>query len=56
MKVGDLVLQLGWEADGAGIVIKIWNAGGEQNYATVQWSGGVCDMDWDQLEVISESR
>ena len=56
MKIGDLVLQLGWEADSAGVVVKIWNAGGEQNYATVQWADGQCAMAWHQLEVISESR
>ena len=56
MKVGDLVVQLGWEADGAGIVSKVWNAGGELNYATVHWPGGVVDMSSDDLEVIIESR
>ncbi len=60
MKIGDLVLQLGWEADGAGIVTKIWTGigypGGEQNYAAVQWPGGRCDMKWDQLKVINASR
>ena len=56
MKVGDLVVQRGWEADGAGIVSKIWNAGGERNYVTVLWPGGVVDMSSDDLEVISASR
>ena len=64
MKVGDLVLQLGWEADGVGLVTKTWNAGPfagggpDQNYATVLWSGGECEynMNWDQLKVINESR
>ena len=63
MQVGDLVVQLGWEADGAGLVTKAWNAGPftsagskDQNYATVLWPGGECDMNWDQLKVINESR
>ena len=56
MQVGDLVVQLGWEACGAGIVSKIWNAGGERYYATVHWPDGVVDMSSDDLEVISESR
>jgi len=59
MKVGDLVVQLGWEADGAGIVTKIWTGigyAGEQNWAAVLWPGGECDMNWDQLKVINESR
>ena len=60
MKVGDLVVQLGWEADGAGIVTKIWNeyvvGGPDQNWAAVLWPGGACEMNWNQLEVISESR
>ena len=60
MKVGDLVVQLGWEADGAGIVTKIWTVIGysdsEQSYAAVLWPGGACEMNWNQLEGISESR
>ena len=56
MQVGDLVLQLGWEADGAGIITKIWNAGGEQNYAAVQWPQGACNVAWNQLKVINASR
>ena len=56
MKIGDLVVQLGWEADGAGIVSKVWNAGGERNYATVHWPDVVVDMSSDDLEVISEGR
>ena len=56
MKAGDLVVQLGWEACGAGIVSKIWNAGGVRNYVTVQWPDGVVDMSYDDLEVISGSR
>ena len=60
MKIGDLVVQLGWETDGAGIVTKIWTgigySGSEKNYAAVQWPGGACEMKWDQLEVVSENR
>ena len=61
MKAGDLVLQLGWETDGAGLVIKAWNAGPfvsgpDRYYATVLWPGGECDHAWDQLKVINESR
>ena len=60
MQVGDLVIQLGWEADGIGIVTKIWNeyvvAGPDQNWAAVQWPQGACDMKWNQLKVINESR
>ena len=56
MKVGDLVVQRGWDAAGAGIVSKIWNAGGERNYVTVHWPDGVVDMSYDDLEVISGSR
>ena len=56
MKVGDLVVQLGWETHGAGIVSKIRSVGGERNYITVHWPDGVVDMSSDDLEVISESR
>mgnify|MGYP001168123226 FL=1 len=59
MKVGDLVVHVGWEADGAGIVTKIWTGigyAGEQNWAAVQWPQGACDMEWNQLKVVSESR
>ena len=56
MKVGDLVVQKGWEADGAGIVIRVWNPGSVRGRITVQWHKGVVDMYRTQLEVISESR
>ena len=56
MKVGDLVVQRGWEADGAGIVSKIRSAGGARTYVTVHWRDGVVDMSSDDLEVISGSR
>ena len=58
MKVGDLVVQLGWEADGAGLVTKVYGhrGHGEPAYATVCWPGGECDHAWDQLEILNESR
>ena len=60
MKVGDLVVRLGWEADGAGIGTKIWTGIGysdsEKNYAAVLWPDGVVTMPYDDLEVISASR
>ena len=52
MKVGDLVAQRGWEADGLGIITAL-RAG---RYATVLWPGGEVDMLLSDLEVISESR
>ena len=55
VKVGDLVVQLCWEADGAGLVTRIWNAGDGHKYATVQWPAGEVDMYLTQLRVISES-
>tara|TARA_R100001594_G_scaffold46290_2_gene79332 strand:+ start:4238 stop:4414 length:177 start_codon:yes stop_codon:yes gene_type:complete len=58
MQVGDLVVQLGWEADGVGIVTKIWTGigyvGHEQSWAAVQWPQGACDMNWNQLKVINK--
>ena len=60
MKVGDLVVQRGWEDDGFGIIIKTyntWSTGPEHKCATVQWPGGTVNMHITQLEVItSESR
>ena len=57
MKVGDLVVQRGWEGHGVGIAIKLWGhkGGGEAAYITVRWPDGVVDMSPDDLEVISES-
>ncbi len=52
MKVGSLVVQVGWEADGAGIVLSTR----AQRYATVLWPGGEVEMLLSDLEVISESR
>jgi len=51
MQVGDLVVQVGWEADGVGIVIETDN-----NIAHVQWAGGIVRMYFSDLEVISASR
>ena len=56
MKVGDLVVQLGWETDGVGIIIKMWKAGSLDDRARVQWPNGEADMYQSQLKVISESR
>ena len=51
MKVGDLVIQRGWEADGVGIVTKVYD-----NFAAVLWPGGEVNMLFSDLEVISASR
>ena len=56
MKVGDLVVQLGWETDGVGIVAKILRSTSLDNRVTVQWPNGQADMYQSQLKVISESR
>jgi len=60
MKVGDLVVQRGWEDDGFGIIIKTyntWSTGPDHKCATVQWPGGTVNMHITQLKVItSESR
>ena len=56
MQVGDLVIQLGWEADGVGIVTRTCNAGTLQERAHIQWPSGVVVMHVTQLKVISESR
>tara|TARA_Y100000592_G_scaffold68840_1_gene106971 strand:+ start:5750 stop:5908 length:159 start_codon:yes stop_codon:yes gene_type:complete len=52
MQVGDLVVQVGWEADGAGIVLSTR----AQRYATVLWPGGEVEMLLSDLEVINASR
>ena len=56
MKVGDLVSQLGWEADGIGIVIEYTIERHTDDHVTVQWPDGVVEMYRSQLRVISESR
>ena len=52
MQVGDLVVQIGWEADGAGIVLSTR----ARRYATILWPGGEVEMLLSDLEVISASR
>ena len=56
MKAGDLVLQLGWEADGIGIVIGYAIERHTDDRVTVQWPNGVVEMYRSQLRVVSESR
>ena len=58
MKVGDLVIQLGWREDGVGVVTKVYGhrGHGEPAYATVLWPNRVADMSYYDLEVINESR
>ena len=57
MKIGDLVVQLGWEADGVGIVTRVViDEGPDTDSITVQWPRGVADMYRSQLKVIRERR
>ncbi len=59
MKVCDLVVQLGWEADGVGIVTRVAAESALLEppvRITVQWPNGEVDMYRSQLKVISESR
>ena len=51
MNVGDLVIQRGWEADGAGLVIEV-----HDGFAAVLWRDGKANIAFDMLEVISENR
>ena len=51
MKIGDLVVQKMWEADGAGLVIEV-----HDDFAAVRWSDGEVNMLISDLEVISASR
>ena len=51
MKVGDLVVQIGWEADGVGIVIEV-----HDDAVAVRWSGGEVNMLHSDLKVINASR
>tara|TARA_R100000315_G_C5140596_1_gene80401 strand:+ start:130 stop:288 length:159 start_codon:yes stop_codon:yes gene_type:complete len=52
MKVGDLVVQVGYEVYGTAIIMKTW----ADRYATVMWPGGELTMLLSDLEVVSESR
>ena len=56
MKVGDLVLQLGWEADGIGIVTGYVIERHTDDRVTVRWPGGVVEMYRSQVRTISEGR
>ena len=57
MKVGDLVVQKGWEADGVGLVTRVAvDLPNQPVWITVQWPNGEVDMYRSQLEIISESR
>ena len=56
MKIGDLVVQKGWEADGVGIVARILKATSLDDRARVQWPDGEVEMYQSQLKVISEYR
>ena len=59
MKVGDLVVQLGWEADGVGIVTKVAAESAliePPVMVAVQWPTGESYMYRSELKVISESR
>ena len=56
MKVGDLVVQKGWETAGVGIVAKILRTTSLDDRARVQWPDGEADMYQSQLKVISEYR
>ena len=51
MQVGDLVIQREREAAGTGIVTEVYDG-----FAAVLWSGGVVNMVFGMLEVVSESR
>ena len=56
MKVGDLVVQLGWEADGVGIITKYVIERLTDDTVKVQWPNGETVMYRSQLKVVSESR
>ena len=51
MKVGDLVVQKMWEADGVGIVIEVC-----EDFVAVLWPGGEVNMLFSDLEIINASR
>ena len=50
-KVGDMVQQINWEADGYGLVIEV-----DDGIVNVLWPGGTVNMYGIDLKVISESR
>lgn len=56
MKVGDLVVQKGWETDGVGIVTRMLRTTSLDKRAKVQWPNGEADMYQSQLKVVSEYR
>ena len=59
VKIGDLVVQKGWEADGVGLVTRVAAESALLEppvRITVQWPNGEVDMYRSQLEVVSESR
>ena len=60
MKVGDLVVQKGWEATGVGLAVKLWGhqGCGEAAFAAIQWPDGEVThrLSFNELEIISESR
>jgi hypothetical protein len=59
VKIGDLVVQKGWEADGVGLVTRVAAESALLEppvRITVQWPNGEVDMYRSQLRVISESR
>ena len=57
MKVGDLVVQVGWEADGIGLVVGTHIIGDMcGGVATVLWPGGKLNMLLSDLEIVSENR
>ncbi len=49
MKVGDLVVQIGWEGDGFGLVIEV-----DDGIVNVLWPGGAVNMYGTDLTVISK--
>ena len=60
MKVGDLVVQKGWEATGVGLTLRLWGhqGDGEAAFAIIRWPDGEVEhrLSFNELKVISESR
>ena len=58
MKVGDLVVQAGWEADGLGIILATGNSSATVLWSrtTGLWSCRKVNMLLSQLVLISEGR